>query len=73
MRKDSCPNLRGGSSGSMVLTSDYKIAGIYWGIYHYPDFEVPTAEILCANNPNYWPFHDEMPYNFIEDFYNSLR
>jgi hypothetical protein len=29
MRKDSCPNLRGGSSGSMVLTSDYKIAGIY--------------------------------------------
>ena len=26
-------NLQAGSSGSMALSSDYKISGIYWGIF----------------------------------------
>jgi V8-like Glu-specific endopeptidase len=54
-------NLRGGSSGSMILNSDKEVVGIYWGTVTYLDSGkvYGTADILksaqydvinCANN-----------------------
>lgn len=46
-------NLMGGSSGSMAITNDYKIAGIYWGgINMLSYFDGAVTRIYSNNNPS---------------------
>lgn len=46
-------NLMGGSSGSMCITDEYKIGGIYWGgIYSYPTFEGAMTRIYSHTDPS---------------------
>lgn len=46
-------NLMGGSSGSMAITNDYKIGGIYWGgINRYSHFDGAVTRLYSENDPS---------------------
>lgn len=73
-------NLMGGSSGSMAITNDYKIGGIYWGgINKYSHFDGAITGIFSNNNPssmiNIWLKYVEQkdPNSKLLQLFTSLK